>query len=65
MVPHLHSRCREFGDDGVAGMKAIRQQGWRTIVQAEASCVMYGMLKKAVCPSSLGRGILACRGRCA
>ena len=37
-----------MGDDGAAGLKAIRQQGGLTIAQDEASCVVYGMPKVAV-----------------
>jgi two-component system, chemotaxis family, protein-glutamate methylesterase/glutaminase len=37
-----------MGDDGAAGMLEMRMVGARTVVQDEASCVVYGMPKEAV-----------------
>jgi len=37
-----------MGDDGARGMKALHDRGARTLVQDEASCVVYGMPKEAV-----------------
>jgi two-component system chemotaxis response regulator CheB len=34
--------------DGVAGMKAIKENGGITIAQDESSCLVYGMPKAAV-----------------
>lgn len=36
------------GDDGAAGLLAMRQQGAMTIAQDEASCVVFGMPMKAI-----------------
>ncbi len=37
-----------MGTDGAEGMLKLRQLGWHTIAQDEASCVVYGMPKAAV-----------------
>lgn len=37
-----------MGEDGVAGLKLVRQQGGLTFAQGEQSCVVYGMPKAAV-----------------
>lgn len=37
-----------MGDDGARGMKALHDQGARTVAQNEESCVVYGMPKEAV-----------------
>jgi two-component system chemotaxis response regulator CheB len=37
-----------MGDDGAAGLKAIRDKGGLTVVQDEATSVVYGMSKAAV-----------------
>ena len=37
-----------MGRDGGKGMLALRQAGWHTIAQDEASCAVYGMPKAAV-----------------
>ncbi|MBN9520093.1 chemotaxis-specific protein-glutamate methyltransferase CheB [bacterium] len=37
-----------MGTDGAEGMLKLRQSGWYTIAQNEASCVVYGMPKAAV-----------------
>ena len=37
-----------MGRDGAAGLKAMRQRGWHTIAQDQASCAVYGMPKAAV-----------------
>lgn len=36
------------GDDGCDGLKAIRNQGGKTIVQDEASCILYDMPRNAI-----------------
>lgn len=37
-----------MGSDGVAGLRAIRQAGGRTLAESEETCVIYGMTKVAV-----------------
>jgi two-component system chemotaxis response regulator CheB len=37
-----------MGSDGVAGLRAIREAGGRTIAESEETCVIYGMPKAAV-----------------
>jgi two-component system, chemotaxis family, protein-glutamate methylesterase/glutaminase len=37
-----------MGSDGVAGMRAIRDAGGRTLAESEETCVIYGMPKAAV-----------------
>lgn len=37
-----------MGKDGAQGLLRLRRAGWHTIVQDEASCVIYGMPKAAV-----------------
>ena len=37
-----------MGSDGAAGMKQLPDVGCHTIAQNEASCLIYGMPKKAV-----------------
>ncbi|BAU15481.1 response regulator receiver modulated CheB methylesterase [Leptolyngbya sp. NIES-3755] len=37
-----------MGRDGAEGLKALKQQNWRTIAQSQESCVVYGMPKAAV-----------------
>lgn len=36
-----------MGRDGAQGLKKLRQNGWHTIAQDEATCVVYGMPKAA------------------
>lgn len=36
-----------MGRDGAAGLKALRERGWHTIAQDQASCAVYGMPKAA------------------
>ncbi len=37
-----------MGNDGMQGMKAIKQTGGKTLAQDEASCVVYGMPKAVI-----------------
>jgi two-component system response regulator WspF len=37
-----------MGSDGARGLLELRQRGWHTIAQDQASCVVYGMPKAAV-----------------
>lgn len=37
-----------MGTDGAIGLKMLRDAGWHTIVEHEASCVVYGMPKAAI-----------------
>jgi len=37
-----------MGNDGAAGVRAVRDSGGRVIAEAEESCVVYGMPKEAV-----------------
>lgn len=37
-----------MGRDGADGLSLLRQRGWQTIAQDQASCVVYGMPKAAV-----------------
>ena len=37
-----------MGRDGAEGLKLLRSQGWHTIAQDEASCIVYGMPRAAV-----------------
>lgn len=36
-----------MGRDGAQGLKVLRDRGWRTIAQDQATCVVYGMPKAA------------------
>jgi two-component system chemotaxis response regulator CheB len=37
-----------LGDDGAAGLKAIKSIGGKTVAESEETCVVYGMPKAAV-----------------
>jgi two-component system chemotaxis response regulator CheB len=37
-----------MGDDGARGMKALHEAGARTVVQDEASCIVFGMPREAI-----------------
>lgn len=37
-----------MGRDGAEGLKLLRSQGWHTIAQDKASCIVYGMPRAAV-----------------
>jgi two-component system response regulator WspF len=37
-----------MGKDGAAGLKAMRQRGWHTIAQDQATSAVYGMPKAAI-----------------
>jgi two-component system response regulator WspF len=36
-----------MGRDGASGLKALRERGWLTLAQDQASCAVYGMPKAA------------------
>jgi len=36
-----------MGSDGARGLLQLRQRGWHTIAQDQASCIVYGMPKVA------------------
>jgi two-component system response regulator WspF len=36
-----------MGKDGAAGLKSLREKGWRTVAQDQATCAVYGMPKAA------------------
>jgi len=37
-----------MGSDGAQGLKQLREKGWKTIAEAESSCVVFGMPKAAI-----------------
>jgi two-component system chemotaxis response regulator CheB len=44
-----------MGSDGAQGMLAMKKAGARTIAQDEASCVVFGMPKEAICLGAVDR----------
>lgn len=46
-----------MGKDGMLGLKAIKDQGGRTIAQSEKTCVIFGMPKAAVAYDAVDRSI--------
>jgi len=44
-----------MGQDGVAGLRAIKEAGGRTLAESEESCVIYGMPKAAAEAGVVGR----------
>jgi two-component system, chemotaxis family, protein-glutamate methylesterase/glutaminase len=46
-----------MGDDGAAGLREMRDAGARTTAQDEASCVVYGMPKKAITRGAVERSV--------
>jgi two-component system, chemotaxis family, protein-glutamate methylesterase/glutaminase len=46
-----------MGDDGAAGLLAMRNAGARTLAQDEESCVVYGMPKEAVARGAVERSV--------
>ena len=46
-TPGVAALLTGMGRDGAQGLKKLRQAGWLTIAQDEASCVVYGMPKAA------------------
>ncbi len=47
-VPGAAVLLSGMGKDGAAGLLALREAGWHTVAQDEATCVVYGMPKAAV-----------------
>jgi len=43
-----------MGNDGVAGLKEMKDAGAETIAQDEASCVVFGMPKEAIQAGAAG-----------
>jgi two-component system response regulator WspF len=46
--PGVAALLTGMGNDGAAGLLRLRQAGWHTIAQDEATCTVYGMPKAAV-----------------
>jgi two-component system response regulator WspF len=46
--PGVAALLTGMGSDGAAGLLRLRQAGWHTIAQDEATCTVYGMPKAAV-----------------
>jgi two-component system, chemotaxis family, response regulator WspF len=47
-VPGVAVLLTGMGRDGGKGLLALRQRGWKTIAQNQATCVVYGMPRAAV-----------------
>jgi two-component system chemotaxis response regulator CheB len=45
-----------MGDDGVQGMKSVKEAGGLTIAESEQTCIVYGMPREAIVDKVLPLG---------